>query len=159
MSWPIGDLDDVRRLRVLHAALPATTLAETVLPVGFDEVWSVISDVEHEFPGLVPDVRSIRITARNGERMRAMVHGRSGLRAPFEMVLRPGWCLMQSRWLVFGMAAVPAGEHTRFAYLAGLRLPGKRIISPLLAPARRRLARVALRRFETRFANPETRRR
>jgi hypothetical protein len=127
-------------------------LAETVLPAGFEQVWSVISDVENEFPGLVPDVRSLHIISRDGDRLRVQVHGRSGLRAPFEMILRPGWCLMQSRFLVFGMAAVPDGEHTRFGYLAGLRLPGKRLIGPLLAPVQRRLARVVLRRFENRFA-------
>jgi hypothetical protein len=155
VNWPISDLDDLRRLHVLHAALPGTMLAETVLPAGFHEVWSVISDVESSFPDLVPDVKSIRIVARDGERIRAMVHGRSGLRAPFEMILRPGWCLMQSRFLVFGMAAVPAGDHTRFGYLAGLRLPGRWIVSPLPAPLRRRLARAVLRRFEARFTHAE----
>jgi hypothetical protein len=151
VNWPISELDELRRLRVLQAAIPGTMLAETVLPATFEHVWSVISDVEHEFPGLVPDVRSIRIFSRDGERMRAMVHGRSGLRAPFDMVLRPGWCLMQSRLLVFGMAAVPDGDATRFAYLAGLRLPGKRLLGPLLAPIQGRLARSVLRRFESRF--------
>jgi hypothetical protein len=154
VNWPIGELDDLRRLRVLQAALPGSMLSETVLPAGFDQVWSVLNDVEHEFPGLVPDVRSIRIISRDGERMRVMVHGRSGLRAPFDMILRPGWCLMRSRFLIFGMAAVPAGDHTRFGYLAGLRLPGKRVIAPLLAPAQRRLARIVLHRFETRFTDP-----
>jgi hypothetical protein len=151
VNWPMGELDELRRLRVLQASLPGTMLAETLLADGFDQVWSVLGDVENGFPGLVPDVRSIRVVAREGERMRLVVQGRSGLRAPFEMILRPGWCLMQSRWLVFGMAAVPAGDHTRFGYLAGVRLPGKRFIDPLLTPARRRLARVVLRRFETRF--------
>lgn len=154
MNWPISELDDLRRLRVMHAALPGTMLAETVLPADFDEVWSVISDVENSFPGLVPDVKSIRIVDRDGDRMRAMVHGRSGLRAPFQMILRPGWCLMQSRFLVFGMAAVPAGDHTRFGYLAGLRLPGKWILRPLLVALRRRLARNVLHRFEVRFTRP-----
>lgn len=154
MNWPIGEFDELRRLRVLQAALPGTMLAETVLPAGFDQVWSVISDVENEFPGLVPDVRSIRVIDRNGERLRVVVHGRSGLRAPFEMILRPGWCLMRSRFLVFGIAAVPAGDRTRFGYLAGLRLPGKRIVAPLLAPAQRRFGRVVLRRFEARFRPP-----
>lgn len=156
MNWPIGEFDDLRRLRVLHAALPGSTLAETVLSTGFDRVWSVISDVENEFPGLVPDIRWIRVVERDGERLRALVRGRSGLRAPFDMVLRPGWCLMRSRFLVFGMAAVPAGDHTRFGYLAGLRIPGKRFLAPLLAPAQRRLAGVVMRRFERRFAPVDT---
>ncbi len=157
MTWPVGEFDELHRLRVLHAALPGTMLAETVLPVDFDRLWSVISDVEHEFPGLVPDVRSIRILGRDGERIRTMVYGRSGLRAPFEMILRPGWCLMQSRFLVFGMAAVAADDHdhTRFGYLAGLRVPGRRIIAPLLKPVRRRFARSVLRRFEARFTHQD----
>ncbi len=153
MNWPISEFDDLRRLRALHASLPGTMLAETVLPARFDLVWSVLSDVENEFPGLVPDVKSIRILARDGERMRALVHGHSGLRAPFDMVLRPGWCLMRSRFLVFGMAAVPEGDQTGFGYLAGLRLPGKRLAGPLLAPLHRRLARGVLHRFEARFSS------
>jgi hypothetical protein len=147
VNWPIGEIDDLRRLRVLHAALPGSMLAETVLPAAFERVWSVLGDVEGQFPGLVPDVRSVRILGRDGERLRVLVRGRSGLRAPFDMVLRPGWCLMQSRLLVFGMAAVPDGDRTRFAYLAGLRGPGTR----LLRPVRGVLARAVLRRFERRF--------
>jgi hypothetical protein len=156
VNWPIGELDVLHRLRVLHASLPGTLLAETVLPRRFEEVWSALSDVEKEFPGLVPDVASMRVLTRDGERMRAVVRGRSGLRAPFDMILRPGWCLMQSRWLVFGMAAVPEGDQTRFGYLAGLRLPGKRILRPVLAPAQRVLGRAVLRRFEARFARPDS---
>ena len=153
MTWPMSEFDDVRRLRVIQAAIPGTLLGETVLAAPFDEVWSVISDVEREFPGLVPDVRSIKVTTRNGERLQAKVYGRSGLRAPFDMILRPGWCLMQSRFLIFGMAAIPDGDHTRFAYLAGLRLPGKRFVAPLLRPAHGTLTRATLRRFEERFGS------
>lgn len=148
MTWPLGELDDVRRLRALAASFPGVLLEETVLPSSFEAVWAVLGDPEHGFPGLVPDVRSLRITERRGERMRATVRGRSGLRAPFDLVLRPGWCLMQSRFLVFGMAAVPEGDVTRFAYLAGLRLPGMRILGP---PLRRVLGPVVMRRFVRRF--------
>lgn len=153
MTWPISEFDDVRRLRVIQSAIPGTLLGETVLAASFDDVWTAISDVEREFPGLVPDVRSIRITTRDGERLRATVHGRSGLRGRFDMILRPGWCLMQNRLLIFGMAAAPDGDRTRFAYLAGLRLPGKRFAAPLLRPAHRGLTRATLRRFEERFGS------
>jgi hypothetical protein len=152
MTWPIADLDDVRRLRALRSALPGAMFAETCLASDFTHVWSVIDNVEDEFPGLVPDVRSIQIRSRDGDRISAYVRGRSGLRATFDMVLRPGWCLMQSRFLVFGMAAVPDGSATRFAYLAGLRFPGMRFLSPMLAPLQRVIARRVLRRFEERFA-------
>ncbi|GAA1282830.1 hypothetical protein Psi02_31310 [Planotetraspora silvatica] len=82
-----------------------------------------------------------------------MIRGRSGLRAPFDGILRPGWCLMQSRFVSFGIAVVPAGDGTRFGYMAGFRLPGMRILGPLLAPANRLLGRVVVRRFVTRFAS------
>ncbi|GAA2168890.1 hypothetical protein [Actinomadura napierensis] len=152
MTWPVGELDDVRRLRALAAAFPGALVEEAVLPAAFEDVWTVLGDPERGFPGLVPDVRSLRVTEREGERMRALVRGRSGLRGRFDMVLRPGWCLMQSRLLVFGMAAVPAGDATRFAYMAGVRAPGMRIAGP---PLRRLLGPVVLRRFVRRFTPPE----
>jgi hypothetical protein len=151
MTWPISDFDEARRLRVLHASIPGTVLAETVVPAGFDRVWSVVSDLENEFPSLVPDVRSLRITERDGERVRAFVRGRTGLRAPFEGVLRPGWCVLQSRFVVFGMAAVPEGDGTRVGYLAGFRFPGMRVLGPLLALANRLVRRNVIRRFARRF--------
>ena len=148
MNWPLGEMDDVRRLRALASALPGVLLEETTLPSSFEDVWGVLGDPERGLPGLLPDVRSVRVTARDGERMRATVHGRSGLRAAFDLVLRPGWCLMQSRFLVFGMAAVPDGDVTRFAYMAGFRLPGMRVLGP---PVRRVLGPLLMRRFVRRF--------
>ena len=148
---PPGSFDDLHGVRVLQASMPGAMLAETVLRAPLDEVWAVLEDVERGFPGLVPDVRRVRIVRRDGENLRVDVEGRSHLRAPFDMVLRSGWCLMQSRFLVFGMAAVAEGDTTRFGYLAGLRLPGKRLLSPVLSRWHRRLARRTLRRFEERF--------
>jgi hypothetical protein len=153
VNWPIGEFDDLRRLRVLAASIPGTVLVETVLPASFTDVWTVLGDPERGFPDLVPDVRSLRVTERDGDRMRAIVHGHTGLRAPFDIILRPGWCLMQSRLIVFGMAAVPDGPHTRFGYLAGFRLPGMRVIGPLLAPANRLFGRAVRRRFVNRFTH------
>jgi hypothetical protein len=36
-----------------------------------------------------------------------------------------------------GMAAVPEADGTRFAFLGGLRLPGMRLLDPVLRPAAR----------------------
>ncbi|HEY3505984.1 MAG TPA: hypothetical protein VGN37_24755 [Actinocatenispora sp.] len=151
MNWPIGELDEVRRLRVLHAALPGTALAETVLPDGFERVWPVLGDLEHGFCAYAPGIASIRITARDGERMRAHVRDRVGLRAAFDVVLRDGWCVMQSRFVVFGMAATPVPGGTRIGYLIGARLPGirryGRVLTAVSRPFARRILRVVRRRW------------
>jgi hypothetical protein len=151
MIWPIGEIDDLRRLRVLAAAIPGAMYVETDLPARFDDVWQVLGDLERALPGLVPDVRSVRVTEQHGERFRAMIRGRSGLRAPFDGILRPGWCLMQSRFVSFGIAVAPDGDGTRLGYMSGFRFPGMRILGPLLVPANRLLGRVVVRRFITRF--------
>ncbi|TCC46965.1 hypothetical protein E0H73_43670 [Kribbella pittospori] len=145
MNWPISDLDEVRRLRTLHGALPGTLLAETVLPDPFERVWPELSDLEHQFLQYAPSITSIHITERHGEKMKATVRDRIGLRAPFDVVLRNGWCLMQSRFVVFGMAAVPADQGTHVAYLLGLRLPGIRTYGRLLTPGLQLVGKMILR--------------
>lgn len=152
MTWPISELDDVRRLRALHAGLPGTFLAETVLADDFDDVWPELSDLEHQFLSYAPSISSIRITERNGERMRAVVRDRIGMHAPFDVVLRSGWCLMQSRFVVFGMAATPRAGGTHVGYLLGLRLPGMRLLGRLLSPCLHPLGRMMLRGFARRWA-------
>jgi hypothetical protein len=57
---------------------------------------------------------------------------------------------MQSRFLIGGMAAVPEGAGTRFAFLGGLRLPGAKLLDPVLRPAVRKLALRPIRRLEHR---------
>ena len=64
---------------------------------------------------------------------------------------RPGWCVLQSRFLIGGMAAVPEAGGTRFAFLGGLRLPGMRLLDPVLRPAVRKLALRPIRRLEQRL--------
>ncbi len=58
---------------------------------------------------------------------------------------------MQSRFLIGGMAATPEGDSTRFAFLGGLRLPGMRLLDPLLGPAAQPLALRPIRRLEHRL--------
>src|SRR5712692_4637661 len=121
-AWPSADLGPIRRLRVLAAAIPGAVLVETVLPEPYQDVWRLAGDLEREMPRLVTDLRWLRITARDGDRLEVLARGHSGLRARFDAVLRPGWCFMQSRFLVFGMAAAPVPGGTAFAGLAGLRI-------------------------------------
>jgi hypothetical protein len=149
MTWPVADLDAIRRLRVLAAAVPGGFVAETVIDAPFEQVWAVAADLEHELPAYLPDVRSFTITRRDGERLEARACGYAGLRARFDIVLRPGWCVMRSRFLLGGLAAVPDGQQTRFAFLGGVRIPAQRAAAPALGL----FGRWAGPRVLTRFAN------
>ncbi|MFI0235902.1 hypothetical protein [Streptomyces sp. NPDC016845] len=93
-DWPVTALDPVRRLRVLAVALNAALYADAHVDLPFADVWAAASD-------LLP--------------------GPFGHREGFDIVLRPGWCLLQSGHVLGGMAAVPEGTGTRFAVLGGLR--------------------------------------
>ena len=45
-AWPSAELDGVRRLRVLAAALPGVQLEERALDHPFEAVWGVVNDIE-----------------------------------------------------------------------------------------------------------------
>lgn len=130
--WPVADLDPVRRLRVMAAAIPGAVVVEHVIPASFDAVWTVVSDLEREVPRLEWHVRSLRITRTDGDRLDALVRGPIGIRDRFAGVLRPGWCWMQGRALFIGMAAVSGPEGTLLAFAAGLRIPGARMLRPVV---------------------------
>ncbi|MEV4000887.1 hypothetical protein [Actinomadura sp. NPDC049753] len=148
-SWPVADLDPVRRLRVMAASIPGAAYAEEVLARSLHEVWAVAGDLETEFPMLLGDVRTMRIAHADGEHLEAIAVGRLGQRARFDVVLRPGWCWMQSRFLHGGMAAAPEGEGTRVAFVGALRIPGMRLADPIVR--RLRLGNRVLQRLETRL--------
>jgi hypothetical protein len=150
-TWPVADLDTVARLRVLAAAQPSAMFVEEVVEAPFDAVWAVASDLENELPRLLPDVRALRITDADGERLEAYARGHAGLRARFDIVLSPGWCLMQSRFLLGGMAAAPVADRTRFAFLGGFRAPGVRLLRPAVRPLGRWYGPVVLRRLRGRL--------
>lgn len=123
-DWPVAELDPVRRMRVLAAATPGVAYAEKLIPAPFSAVWEAASDLEQELPRMVTDLRTFEVTSARGERLTASARGRLGQRARFDVVLRPGWCVMQSRFLIGGMAAAPDGENTRFAFSAASVSPG-----------------------------------
>jgi hypothetical protein len=143
-DWPVAELDQVRRMRILAASLPGVLFAEDYIDVPFDRVWAYVNDVETSIPALITDVRSFRVvsrgtvtgpaTAEDGagleveERLKAKAVGLLGNRGAFDVVLKSGWCLMQSRLVIGGLAATPEGEGTRFAGCGGLRFPGGRIL-------------------------------
>jgi len=156
-AWPEAQLDPIRRMRILAASIPGAAMAETVIAQPFERVWAVASDLEGELPHLIRDFRTVRVSP--GEKGRLVLHARGylGQRARFDVVLRPGWCWMQSRFLLGGMAAAPHPDGTTVALLGGLRQPGIRAMQPLVNAAGRPLAAGALRRLadRARLRGPE----
>ena len=126
-EWPVAEIDPVARLRALAAGLGHVSLAECVLDAPFERVWSIVGDLEHGVPRFETNVRWARITARDGDRLVLETRHPLGLRARFRVVLRPGWCVMHSRFGDVGMAAAAAdgGRRTRFAHYEGSRLLGR----------------------------------
>jgi hypothetical protein len=116
MNWPTAGLD------------PAAP---------FDTVWGFVSDLPSSVPRFDRDVASIEILERDGDRLKII--SRSALaRIPIrlDVELRAGWCWMVARPQIYvvGMAAIPAGQHTRFAMLEGVSLAGPRLLRSALAP-------------------------
>nr|BFD94254.1 hypothetical protein KitaXyl93_56140 [Kitasatospora sp. Xyl93] len=169
-GWPTVELDPVRRLRVLAASGAGRPLfAERRLAAGFDAVWSVAGDLSGELPGLISGLRSFEVGPAREEDDEGGAHDRDsrdsrdgrltgvavsvvGHRERFEIVLRSGWCLMQSRVLLGGMAAVRDGDGTRFALLGSLRVPGAAPVRHLLGGLAERRGEVLLDRLERRVA-------
>jgi len=132
-GWPEVEVDAVARLRALAAGLRYVVLAECVLDAPFERVWGIVGDLEHGVPRFEAQVSSARITAREGDRLVLEARHPLGPRARFDVLLQPGYCVMQGRFGDVGMAAAaePGGERTRLAHYEGSRLFG-RLAWPLL---------------------------
>ncbi|MFI7225889.1 hypothetical protein ACIBO5_21960 [Nonomuraea angiospora] len=132
MTWPVADLDPVRRLRVLASAIPGASMAERVIAAPFEDVWAVVSALEEEFGTFEPDMRHLTIVSgRGSERLVAKARSRYGMRARFDVELRPGWCWMQSRFLIVAVAAAAVPGGTLVAQTGGVRVPGRAALVPL----------------------------
>jgi hypothetical protein len=131
-GWPVAELDSVRRLHVLAESTPGVVYAEHLLPLPFEQTWPVIADLEHTLPLLLADVRSFTVTKSDGTPTEALARSPLGMRARFDISMRTGYCVMRSRFLVGGLAAIQEGEQTRLAFFGGLRLPGIRFADKLI---------------------------
>ncbi|OPC78923.1 hypothetical protein B4N89_32930 [Embleya scabrispora] len=124
-------IDAVGRLRVLIAGIPGARIVEGIVDAPFADVWAVMGDLEHGFGRFQPDMRHVRVLRHDGDRIEAHARSRYGMRARFDGVLRPGWCWLQSRFVIIGMAAVPEHGRTRVALTGGVRIPGRAAIVPV----------------------------
>lgn len=127
-NWPTADLDPLRRLKIIASAAKYPTYAERHFDVPVEHLWRVASDLEGELPHIVSGLRSFTILESDGDRLSGRAVSSIGHREHFDVVLRPGWCLMQSKVLAGGMAAEPEGEGSRFAFFSSLRFPGGQAI-------------------------------
>jgi hypothetical protein len=156
-AWPAAALDPVRRLHVIAAAFRNPVVTERQLAAPPNEVWRVASDLKGELPGIVRGLRSFTRTGPHGgdgaeERFSAVAVSAVRHRERFQVVLRPGWCLMQSRLLVGGMAAVEEGGGTRFAMMYALRFPGGGALQGLRMSSAESRSQAMLDRLEQRIA-------
>ncbi|QKW07757.1 hypothetical protein HUT18_16575 [Streptomyces sp. NA04227] len=139
-SWPTAKLDSVRRLKVMASVAKHAAYAERRFEVPFEQLWAVASDLENELPRIVGGLRSFAVTSSSGERLSGRAAGPLGYREHFDVVLRPGWCLMQSDRLTSGMAATADGDGCRFAFYTSLRVPGGELLDRMRAPLSARRA-------------------
>lgn len=103
--WPTTDPDPVRRLHALAAAVRNAHVSKRVIDAPVEVVWPLVADLEGAFGRIVTDMAHVRVISRDGERIEALARSRLGLRAHFTGVMRPGWCWLQSRFLLLGIAA------------------------------------------------------
>lgn len=132
MTWPISELDTVARLRALAAGVRGAAITERVIEAPVDEVWELMTDFEHGFGLVEPDMRHVRVIRADGDRVELAARSRFGFRARLHAVHRPGFFWAQSRFLIIGFAAAPEpGGGTRVALTGGLRVPGRAALIPL----------------------------
>ena len=131
MNWPQVELTDVERFRALAAGVPGAAVTERVLPQEPEVVKAKLADLD-VFATVQADLVSATVLQRDGDRVVVLAKGARGQRARLEGQFRPGWCWLQSRFLIIGMAvsAEPAGG-TRVAMTGGIRVPGRAAIVPI----------------------------
>ncbi|WP_194906119.1 hypothetical protein [Catenulispora rubra] len=127
-TWPVADLDPVRRMRVLASALPSGAYAELRVDAPFERVWGYLADMERSIPDLIGFIRRFELRADGS----AVATGLLGNRGRFAVELREGWCVMQDRFVVGGFAAVADGAGTLVAGCGAVRTAGIRKAAPLL---------------------------
>ncbi len=131
-NWPTAELDNVGRMRALAAGIPGAAVTERVFDAPMPVVWALMWAGRNAFIEFQPDMRSVETVEQRGDRVTMLVRSAYGMRARLEGVARPGWCWLQSRFLLIGMAAAeePTGG-TRVALTGGVRVPGRARLIPI----------------------------
>jgi hypothetical protein len=131
VNWPSVELTEVERFRALAAGVPGAAVTERVLAAAPERVMDLLADLD-VFATIQADLVSATLLERDGDRVVVLARGKRGQRARLVGQLRPGWCWLQSRFLIIGMAiAAEPGGGTRVALTGGIRVPGRAAIVPL----------------------------
>jgi hypothetical protein len=126
MTWPVANLDPVRRLRVLASAYPSAGYGEVTLELPFEETWSWLTDFDRNVQRFDSTVARTRTTPRpDGDLSLLAWTRRNPIPLPFRVHVEPGFCMMRGRARLFLvlMAAVPLDEgRTRYAHAEAVPL-------------------------------------
>ena len=132
-AWPTADLNPVAKMRALAAGLPHVAADEAVFDVPFDQFWEFITDFENNTARIEGTVTRARILERRGDHLKLKARSIIGLWDEFDVILRPGWCVMRARSGQIGMAAHPESPtQTRYFHFEGSPLFG-RLARPFFA--------------------------
>ncbi|WP_207946533.1 hypothetical protein [Actinomadura sp. 7K507] len=130
----------------MAAGVPGAAVSERVVNAPLDQVWEILTDFENGFTTVQPDMHRVRVLTRAGDRVELHARGRLGQRAHLRGIVRPGWCWLQSRFLIIGMAAAAQPDgRTRVALTGGVRVPTMAAVVPVGV---RRESRRSLERLE-----------
>lgn len=126
-------VDNVARLRALAAGLPHAAWAERVIPAPIDVVWGIAGDLQDGVPAFEHGVESVCVEPAGDDYLVVRARSSLGLTLRFRTILRPGWCVMQSRLVQIGMAAAEDRDRTQthFGHFERIRHIGV-IAKPLL---------------------------
>ena len=131
-AWPTLDLDPVAKMRLLAAARPHTAYRETVFDADFDRVWNFVADLENHTQEYEWIVSRVRIREQRGETLQLESRMPLGFWQPMVAVLRPGFCLMESRWGEVGMAArAESSSRTRFVHFERAKVGSRALSAPV----------------------------
>lgn len=130
--WPTTGLTTIQRFRAVAAGIRGAAVTERVVAAEFGDVWAILTDFEGRFTEVQPDMRRTKIIEQEGSHLVLLASSHYGLRAKLVGVNRPGWCWLQSRLLIIGMAAAPERSGgTRVALTGGVRVPHRPAIIPI----------------------------
>jgi hypothetical protein len=136
VTWPVAELDQIARLKVLAAAMPNAGVGEVVLDLPVEDVWSWLMDFEHTTHKFDTEVRKVRVRRRTDRGVKIWAWARlTPIPLGFDVTIEPGFCLMRGagRLFVVVMAAVPDGEGgTRYAHAEAVPRRGLGWLRPML---------------------------